>query len=59
MEPIAAISTGNALSAIGILRISGEGCFDLCDRVFRPRNGRPFSRQNPREMVLGLSLIHI
>ena len=53
MEPIAAISTGNALSAIGILRISGEGCFDLCDRVFRPRNGRPFSRQNPREMVLG------
>ncbi len=53
MEPIAAISTGNALSAIGILRISGEGCFDVCDRVFRPRNGRPFSRQNPREMVLG------
>ena len=53
MEPFAAISTGNALSAIGILRISGEGCFDLCDRVFRPRNGRPFSRQNPREMVLG------
>ena len=42
MEPIAAISTGNALSAIGILRISGEGCFDVCDRVFRPRNGRPF-----------------
>ena len=53
MEPIAAISTGNALSAIGILRISGEGCFDVCDRVFRPQNGKPFSRQNPREMVLG------
>ena len=53
MEPIAAISTGNALSAIGILRISGEGCFDVCDRVFRPQNGKPFSIQNPREMVLG------
>ena len=53
MEPIAAISTGNALSAIGLLRISGEGCVDVCDRVFRPQNGKPFSIQNPREMVLG------
>lgn len=53
MEPIAAISTGNTLSAIGILRVSGEGCFDVCGRVFRPKNGKPFSQQNPREMVLG------
>ena len=53
MDVIAAISTGNALSAIGILRVSGVGCFAVCDRVFRPKNGRPFSRQNPREMVLG------
>ena len=53
MDAIAAVSTGHTLSAVGILRISGEGCFPICDRVFRPLNGRPFSDQLPREMVLG------
>ena len=53
MDAIAAVSTGHTLSAVGILRISGEGCFPICDRVFRPLNGRPFSDQPPREMVLG------
>ena len=43
MDIIAAISTGPALSAIGIVRVSGEGCFALCDRVFHPLSGRPFS----------------
>jgi len=53
MDVIAAISTANALSAIGIVRVSGAGCFALCDRVFRPMNGKPFSAARPREMVLG------
>ena len=53
METIAAISTGHTLSAVGILRVSGDDCFSVCDRVFRPLNGRPFSAQIPREMVLG------
>ena len=53
METIAAISTGHTLSAVGILRVSGDDCFSVCDRVFRPLNGRPFSAQTPREMVLG------
>lgn len=53
MDVIAAISTGTALSAIGIVRVSGEGCFALCDKVFRPLSGRPFSEARPREMVLG------
>ncbi len=53
MDIIAAISTGPALSAIGIVRVSGEGCFALCDRVFHPLSGRPFSAARPREMVLG------
>ena len=53
MDTIAAISTGNTLSAIGILRVSGDGCFALCDRVFRPANGRSLEEQRPREMVLG------
>ena len=44
MDIIAAIATGQAATAIGIVRISGEGCFALCDQVFRPMNGRPFSQ---------------
>jgi len=47
MDIIAAISTGPALSAIGIVRVSGEGCFALCDRVFHPLSGRPFSAARP------------
>ena len=35
-EPVAAISTGSQPCAIGIVRVSGDGCFALCDRVFRP-----------------------
>ena len=53
MDVIAAISTGNALSAIGIVRVSGEGCFDVCQAVFRPPSGTPFAALRPREMTLG------
>ena len=53
MDVIAAISTGNALSAIGIVRVSGEGCFDVCQAVFRPPSGKPFAALRPREMTLG------
>ena len=34
MDCIAAISTAQTATAIGILRVSGEGCFALCDKVF-------------------------
>ena len=53
MDIIAAIATGSAATAIGIVRISGEGCFSLCDRVFHAANGRPFSGQTARTMVYG------
>ena len=53
MDIIAAISTGTAASGIGIVRVSGEGCFALCDRVFRARNGRNFSTQKSRNMIYG------
>jgi len=53
MDVIAAISTANVLSAIGIVRVSGAGSFALCDRVFQPVNGKPFSAARSREMVLG------
>ncbi len=53
MDIIAAIATGSAATAIGIVRLSGDGCFALCDRVFRPRNGKPFASQPSHKMVFG------
>ena len=53
MDVIAAIATGHSPTAIGIVRVSGEGCFACCDRVFRAANGKPFSQQAPRKMVFG------
>ena len=53
MDLIAAIATGSAATAIGILRLSGEGCFDACARVFRPADGRPLAQHPPRKLVLG------
>lgn len=43
MDVIAAIATGSAATAIGIVRVSGDGCFALCGRVFRAAGGRPFA----------------
>ena len=53
MDVIAAVATGSAVTAIGIVRVSGEGCAALCDRVFRAANGKPLADQPPRRMVFG------
>ena len=53
MDIIAAIATGGNPTAIGIVRVSGEGCFALCDKVFRALNGKAFSAQEPRKMIYG------
>ena len=52
-DVIAAIATGNVVSAIGILRLSGPGCGAVADRVFRPLSGRPLSQAPDRKLVLG------
>lgn len=55
-EPIAAIATGGNPCAIGIVRISGEGCFSLCERVFRIGNksaARAFADLPPRTLIFG------
>ena len=53
MDVIAAIATGGNPTAIGIVRVSGEGCFALCEKMFRAVNGRPFADQETRKMVYG------
>lgn len=38
MDTIAAISTSTGQGGIGIIRMSGEHCFDILDRIFVPKN---------------------
>ena len=52
MDIISAIATGSAAAAIGIVRVSGAGCFALCDRVFLPAGGSPLSGSPPRTMAI-------
>lgn len=50
---IAAVSTGNQISAIGILRLSGDGCIAVADRVFTANNHHPLTEAADRKLVLG------
>lgn len=50
---IAAVSTGNQISAIGIIRLSGDGCGQVADRVFSTLSGTPLSQMPNRKMILG------
>ena len=56
MDTIAAISTGNQITAIGVLRVSGPEALAAADRVFRPLDGRKLSDHPRRQMVLGTLL---
>lgn len=50
---IAAVSTGNQVSAIGILRLSGDDCIAVADRVFTANNLHPLTEAADRKLVLG------
>ena len=50
---IAAISTGNQVSAIGILRLTGTGCAQVADQVFTANSGMPLREVPNRKLVLG------
>jgi len=39
-DTIAAISTSVGEAAIGIVRLSGNRCLEVADRIFRPRTGK-------------------
>ena len=52
-EVIAAISTGRQPCAIGILRLSGEGCAQVAGKVFRCRSGKELAEAPDRKLVLG------
>ena len=50
---IAAVSTGNQVSAIGILRLSGDDCIAIADKVFTLNNRKNLSDQPNRLLALG------
>lgn len=50
---IAAVSTGNQVSAIGILRLSGDDCVAVADRVFTANNLHPLTEAADRKLILG------
>ena len=50
---IAAVSTGNVVSAIGIIRMTGAGCADVADKVFTRMNGKSLAVAPERKLVLG------
>jgi len=50
---IAAVSTGKQVSAIGILRLSGEGCAQIAGKVFTLNSGLPLWEAPNRKLVLG------
>jgi len=52
-HPIAAIATGLVRSGIGILRMSGDGCIDLANRVFALYNGQALSALPDRKLARG------
>ena len=50
---IAAISTGQAVSAIGILRLSGNDCAEIAGSVFSLQNNVPLKEAPNRKLMLG------
>ena len=51
---IAAVSTGSQISAIGIIRLSGDDCITVADRVFTAQSGKSLLDIPDRKLVLGV-----
>jgi len=50
---IAAVSTGNTVSAIGIIRMTGDDCIAVADKVFKLTNKRSLADVQDRKLLLG------
>ena len=49
---IAAISTGNQVSAIGIIRLTGDDCIAVADKVITLNSGHPLTAVPNRKLLL-------
>ena len=52
-DVIAAVSTPPGKGGVAVIRMSGEGAFDIADRVFLPISGKALSEHKPRYQVYG------
>ena len=52
-QTIAAISTGLSVSAIGIIRMTGDDCAEIGNKVFQCKNGKPLTEAPNRKLILG------
>ncbi len=50
---IAAVSTGNQVSAIGIIRLTGDDCIAVSDKVFTLNNRKSLASASDRKLMLG------
>ena len=50
---IAAVSTGNVISAIGIIRLTGDDCAAIAGKVFTLNSGKALSEAPDKKLVLG------
>jgi len=50
---IAAVSTGNQVSAIGIIRLTGDDCIAVSDKVFTLNNRKTLAQVPDRKLMLG------
>ena len=50
---IAAVSTGNQISAIGIIRLTGDDCIAIADKVFTLNNKESLLDAPDRKLLLG------
>ena len=52
-DVIAAVSTGNQVSAIGIIRLTGDDCAAVAGKVFTLNSGNPLSDAPDKRLCLG------
>ena len=52
-DTIAAIATGSQVSAIGIIRLSGDRAISIVDSLFFPASGKPLRDSESRKLVYG------
>ena len=52
-DTIAAVATGAQISAIGIVRLSGEDAIAMADALFRPQSGEALRACEPHRLLYG------
>ncbi len=52
-QVIAAVSTPPGKGGVAIIRMSGDGAFEIADKIFKPISSKAFSLCEPRKQIYG------